>query len=663
METVNQVRLASLPAHEFLHCMAVARECDRREGLLLRQNKGWFQVSGAGHEATAAAGYALTVADYIFPYYRDRALALVRGVTVRELALAYFAKAESSSGGRQMPGHYSDSSRNIFSAATPTASQCLPAAGAAWGFKLDGSGRVALVTVGDAATRQGEFYEALALAIQEKLPIVFVIEDNRYGISTPTHSMFPYRLNILSPERMRRVNGRDPFEVFAAADAAVLQAREGEGPTVLWCDIDRLASHTSSDDQRLYRNSEELEMETARDPISVFSERLIGSGLLNRKDWKRQLEAISLEVDQEYRRAIEDLDPLPHEVTKHVFCDTPASIDPLPFQISSPASIVSAVNETLDYAFTHLPQCLMYGEDIADPKGGVFGLSKGLSTKHPSQVFNAPLAEATIIGAGIGLAAIGRKPIMEVQFIDFMAPAFNQLSNQATTLRWRSAGDWNCGMVIMAPYGAYLPGGSLWHSESNEGLWAHVHGLQIAIPSTPEDAAGMLWTAIQSKDPTLFLLPKHIFRIRKPIGQALGAVPFGVAAIRRQGDDVTIVSWGNGIELAEQAADRFAAANPPVSIEIVDIRTVCPCDYGSVACSVAKTGRLVVVQEDARTTGFGQSIISEIVGKTESFYTLLSPPQLVARTDTPIPFNPILEYAALPSLDDVCAAIELTLRE
>jgi 2-oxoisovalerate dehydrogenase E1 component len=664
METVNQAFNRGLPAHEFLHIMAAARECDRREGLLLRQNKGWFQVSGAGHEALGAICCAMQPEDFLFPYYRDRAMALARGVSIRELALAYFAKAASSSGGRQMPGHYSDRRRGIFSSATPTASQCLPAAGAAWGFKLDGSGRVSVVTVGDASTRQGEFYEAISLAIQEELPIVFVIEDNHYGISTPTYAMFPYRLQVLSSERVTKINGRDPFEVYEHAEIALERARSGAGPTILWCDLDRLASHTSSDDQRLYKQPDELALEQSRDPIRIFADRLIGARVISRQDWEREQESIALEVDHEYQRASHSEDPQPQDVTKHLFAESTApSIPTLPFSLSNPASIVSAVNETLAYFVSHHSECVVYGEDIADPKGGVFGLTKGLSTSHPTQVFNAPLAEATIIGAGVGLSAAGRKPIVEMQFIDFITPAFNQLTNQAANLRWRTAGDWNCSMVILAPYGAYLPGGSLWHSESNEGIWAHVHGLRVVIPSTPEDAAGLLWSAYHSEDPVLFLLPKHIFRVKHSVASSLVPVPFGVAAIRRTGTDVTVVSWGNGMELAEQAATSLASAPDPVSVEIIDLRTICPCDYETIASSVAKTGRLVVIQEDARTTGFGQSIITEIVSKPDWFYTLVSPPQLAARTDTPIPYNPLLEYAALPSLADVCNAIRTTMEQ
>src|SRR5579871_2557907 len=282
MELTQVEAQKALPALELLHLMARAREGDRREGILLRQSKGWFQVSGMGHEALAALMYALRPDDYLFPYYRDRAMALARGITNYEMALAYLAKRESSSGGRQMPGHYSDRKRNIFSVATPTASQCLPATGAAWAFKMEGSDQVVVTCVGDAATRQGEFYEAIAFALQEKLPVIFLIEDNRYGISTPTEKFFPYRIGALGEECLRRVNARDPFEVFAVGTECVAKARRGEGPTVLWCDLDRLASHTSSDDQRVYRSAEDIAADQLRDPIEQLARRLFSEGVLTR---------------------------------------------------------------------------------------------------------------------------------------------------------------------------------------------------------------------------------------------------------------------------------------------------------------------------------------------------------------------------------------------
>lgn len=656
--TVAEPRTA-LSLRALLSLMALSREGDRREGILLRQGKGWFQVSGMGHEALAAIVYAMRPDDYLFPYYRDRALILARGVTNYELALAYLAKKDSSSGGRQMPGHYSDRERNIFSVATPTAAQCIPATGAAWGFKMEGSTQVVVTSVGDAAVRQGEFYEALAFALQEKLPVVFVIEDNRYGISTPTEKFFPYRLGALGEDSLVRVDARDPLEVYEKGEAAINKARRGDGPTVLWCELDRLCSHTSSDDQRVYRQADDISCDQMRDPLDNLARELIHQGVLTPEDWKTELEQIERVVRDEYDLAEHTPDPQPEAIMEHLFGE-PAPLLASPVTFGEPAAtMVSAVNQTLLKALEQDPRTIIFGEDIEDPKGGVFGLTKGLSNAYPSQVFNSPLAEATIVGAAVGLAATGWRPIFEIQFMDFIGPALNQLINQAASLRWRTCGEWSCPFTLIAPYGAYLPGGSLWHSESNEGMWAHIHGVNVVIPSTAEDAAGLLWTVIHGNDPTLFLLPKHIFRKRTPVRPECEPIPLGKAAIRRSGEDITVVSWGNCLELAEEAAERME--DEGVSVEILDLRCIVPCDYEAIAQSLGHTGRLVVVHEDARTTGFGQSIISEIVSKPDWFNLLLSPPQLVARQDVHIPYHPTLEYAALPDLNDVLSAMRLVM--
>ena len=650
---------ALLPALPLLRLIALAREGDRREGILMRQGKGWFQVSGTGHETLAALIMALRPDDYFFPYYRDRAMALAKGMTNYELALAYFARKESSSGGRQMPGHYSDRARKIFSVATPTASQCLPATGAAWAALLKGTDQVVLTTVGDAATRQGEFYEAVAFAVQEKLPVLFVIEDNRYGISTPTDQMMPYRLGVLGEEPLVRVDARDAFALYKAGQTAVAKARRGDGPTVLWCEMDRLCSHTSSDDHRLYRGSEEIALDRQRDPLETLAQQLFETGEIQPAEWQQELAALVEQVDADYRRAEAAAAPDPTQILEHLYAK-PTPVCPLALSISETTPRVTAINRTLQLALTEDPQTLLFGEDIEDPKGGVFGLTKGLSTHFPNRVFNAPLAEATILGAAIGLAGAGWRPIIEMQFIDFLPPAMNQLMSQASSLRWRTCGDWQCPLVILAPYGAYLPGGSIWHSASNEGIWAHIPGVRTVIPSTPEDAAGLLWTAIHADDPTLILLPKHIFRKRQTVSEAFAPVPFGLAKTVRTGGDVTLVSWGNCMELALKAADIMHEEG--AEVEVIDLRSIVPCDYPMVAASLARTGRLVVVHEDSRTTGFGQALITEMVSHETSFNSLLALPQLVARADVHVPFHPDLEYAVLPDLQGILDAIRLTLK-
>ncbi len=639
---------------DLLKLMLICREGDRREGILLRQSKGWFQISAKGHEALAAMAYTLREDDYIFPYYRDRPLMLGRGFSNYELALAYFAKRGSSSGGRQMPGHYSCRERNVFSVSTPTGASLLPACGAAWAMKLEGKDTVTVATIGDATSRQGEFYEAFAFAIQEKLPIVFGVEDNKYGISTPTAEMMPFRLGVFNKENIQAVNGRDPHEVFSVTQQAVEKARAGEGPSILWFDLDRLASHTSSDDHRIYRPKEDIDAMESRDPIALFAESLIQTGELNADDYTKLQDEVNALVDEDYLRAEKDEDPRVSELFSFTLGNDESPSAP-PIEPSERMTMVQAVNETFMKALESDPHVIFFGEDIEDPKGGVFGLTKGCSEKFPMQVFNSPLAEATIVGIGVGMAAYGWKPVFEVQFIDFIAPAWNQLTTNVSTLHWRSFGDWGCPLVLYSPYGAYLPGGSIWHSQANESTLAHASGMQVAIPSTPEDAAALFWTAIHSKEPAYILLPKHIFRKPMPVQNVI-PVPFGKARTVKEGTDVTIVTWGNCLEIAEEAAAKSSA-----SVEIVDLRSIVPCDYESITASVEKTGRLIVIHEDNHTGGFGQTILAEMTRVPDRWNLFLAPPQLVCRADVAIGYNPIYEYAALPSVDQVLSAIDLVM--
>jgi 2-oxoisovalerate dehydrogenase E1 component len=321
-------------------------------------------------------------------------------------------------------------------------------------------------------------------------------------------------------------------------------------------------------------------------------------------------------------------------------------------------TMVESINQTFRKALELDHRTMFFGEDIEDPKGGVFGITKGLSDDYPKQVFNSPLAEATIAGVAVGMAAYGMKPVFELQFIDFVAPAWNQIAANMSTLRWRSSGDWSCPLVMYAPYGAYLPGGSLWHSQAYEAGIAHLPGIKLAVPSTPEDASGLFWTAINSEDPTFVLVPKHIFRKRAEV-KNVEPVPFGKLRVVREGSDVTIVAWGNTVEVADAAAEMLVGE---ASVEVLDLRSLVPCDYEGIANSVGKTGRLVVVHEDTKTCGFGQSIIAEMTSVPERFNLFFAPPQLVARPDVHIGYNPIYEYAALPSVEQVVEAVRVTMR-
>lgn len=650
MSAPTEVR--TLNKLELLRLMALSREGDRREGILLRQSKGWFQVSGMGHEALAVLNESLRPDDWLFPYYRSRALMLARGLTNYELALAYFAKRESSSGGRQMPGHYSDRERNVFSVCTPTGGSLLPACGTAWAMKLEGKDSLVLASVGDAASRQGEFYEAWAFAVQENLPYILMIEDNKYGISTPTAHFMALNIgSIISEERMVKVDGRCPDDINIKFSEAATKARTGGGPTLMWVDLDRLSSHTSSDDHRVYRPIDEINAMQDRDPIKLLKDELVRAGELTEEQFVQMCEELAAQVDADYLKAEQQPEPNANEVFAHNWGnDVPAERPPLE---AGPMTMVDAIGKTFVRGLESDSKFIFFGEDIEDPKGGVFGITKGLSEKFPKNVFNAPLAEATIMGVAVGMSAYGLKPVFELQFVDFFPPGWNQIISNISTLRWRTFGNWKCPMLVYAPYGAYLPGGSLWHSQANEAYLAHTPGLKIAIPSTPEDAAGLFWTGMHSDDPTFILVPKHIFRKRVDV-KSVEPVPFGKSRMVREGSDVTIVTWGNTLELAEEAANRLASE---CSIEVIDLRSLVPCDYPAIVQSLEKTGRLIVIQEDTRTASFGQAIISEITGKPEWFGLLFSSPQLVSRGDVHIGYNPIYEYAALPDIDDVLAAI------
>jgi 2-oxoisovalerate dehydrogenase E1 component len=644
---------------ELLQLLFLIRAGDLREERLLRQGRGWIHIPGQGHEALAALAGSLQPQDLLFLYYRDRALFQARGVTPLEMAREFLGAASGSTAGRAMPVHGSYRRLGIFPPATPTGSQCLPAVGAAWGQKRRGADGVVLCTIGDASTRQGEFYEAVTQAVQDALPIVFVVEDNGYGISTPTARQLPFRLGIFAERLYRHVDGRSVEVVAAAGAEAIAAARAGEGPSILWVEVDRLTSHTNSDDHRAYRSAAELAAMKKRDPVERYARLAVELGVLTADAVEAMRTRAAAEVEAAFGEAELEPPPTVTSVGRHLTgaADRAGYLPPFRFHDES-VTMAGALGQTLREALERMPETLIFGEDVEDPKGGVFGFTRGLSKQFPHRVVNSPLAEATIVGTAVGLAATGFRPIFELQFIDFAAPAFNQLITQLATLRWRSNGDWTCPAIFYAPYGAYLPAGSTWHSQSNEGLWTHLPGLRVAVPSTPEDLTGLLWTALKESDPTLLLIPKHLMRVRHP-----GVMPiargFGRARVVQHGDDVTIVTWGNCLEIVREAS---AVREARCSIEIIDLVSLVPCDWAAIEASVAKTGRLVVVSEDTRTGNFGQTIIAEMMGSQARFNSFLSPPLLVARADGHIPFNPVLEYAVLPDVARVQAAITEVMR-
>src|SRR5437660_2098152 len=636
-----------------LTMMLESRHADLREQNLIRQGKGHFHVSGMGHEALAAVSIQMEPDDYIVSYYRDRGLVLGRGMTTRQLGLEYFAKRNTGSGGRQMPSHYSNAELHIWSVPTPTGSQLLPACGIAWGIQLDGKKNLVVTTIGDAATRQGDFFEALCFAKEKKLPVLFLVEDNGYGISMPTRKNNPLALNVLEADNWRRIEGQDVQQVYDATAEAFEKIRAGGGPFFFWIRMERLSSHTSTDDQKLYRSAEELQALEKSDPLNCWKDQLIEEGAITAEEFAKLDNDVKERIRREYAEAEKAEDPSPNELLANVSKSAPK----LNNEILPPGKyrIGDTVNKTLRAGLEDDSRRILFGEDIEDPKGGVFRLTQKLSTEFSKQVFNSPLAESTILGVACGLAAYGKRPVFELQFIDFIYPGFNQLVTNISNLRWRSFGNWKCPAVIYAPYGAYLPGGSLWHSQANESVLAHYPGLTVVIPSTPEDAAGLLWTAMQSEDPVLFLIPKHMFWAERESKEPVRPVPFGQARKFRDGSDVTLVAWGNTVE---KSLEALAKIDNEVSVELFDLRSIAPWDKDAIAASVHKTGRLVVVQEDSENCSVGQMIISHITAQPDLWSEMVSPPILGSKTNVMIGYNPIYEYAALPDVDRIVAALK-----
>ncbi len=628
-----------------------SRHGDLREQSLNRQGKGHFHVSGMGHEALAAISIQMQSDDYIVPYYRDRALVLGRGVSSRQLAIDYFAKAKGESHGRQMPSHYSCRDKNIWSVPTPTGSQLLPACGMAWGIKLDGKNGAVVTTVGDAATRQGDFYEAICFAKERKLPVLFVVEDNAYGISSPTRKINPRALDVVQPKDWREIDGANVSEVFDASANAFAHIRAGKGPVFLWVMMERLSSHTSSDDHKLYRTADELAACAKCDPLQVWKEKLIEEKIISEAEYEKLNDQIKERIRREFSDAEKESEPSAGELFLEVTGEVPKlDEEVLP---SGKYRIGDTVNKTLRLGLERDKGRIVFGEDIEDPKGGVFRLTQKLSSEFPDQVFNSPLAESTILGVGCGLASYGKRPVFELQFVDFIGPGWNQLVTNINCLRWRSFGQWKCPLVLYAPYGAYLPGGSLWHSQANEASLAHYPGISVVIPSTPEDAAGLLWTAMHCEDPVIFLIPKHMFWAEKESEGAVRAVPLGKARIRKSGTGVTLVAWGNTVE---KALEAIAEIGGDASVELIDLRSIVPWDRNLIEESVRKTGRVIVVQEDTENCSAGQMIITHL--SSVLWNEMVSPPILVSKGNVMIGYNPIYEYAALPDAKRIVAAIQ-----
>ncbi len=668
--------------------MQTARRLDDREIVLKRQNRIFFQISGAGHEAVeVAAGMCLRPGhDWIFPYYRDRALCLTLGVTPYEMLLESVGAADDpASGGRQMPSHWSDPRYNIVSSSSCTGTQFLHAVGCADANRYREPERdaVTLVAGGDGATSEGEFWESLNAACLNRLPVLYLIEDNGYAISVPVESQTA-GANISAlvsgfPSLFRQeVDGCDFLASYEALRAAVAWCRAGRGPALVHAHVIRPYSHSLSDDERLYKTPAERQAEQARDPLARFPRLLLEEGVLDANALRR----IELEVDREVHEASQQAlraEPAPRDsAPHHLYSD---KIDPAGEEFSTPArfhgepkTMVDLLNATLQEEMRRDPRVVVFGEDVADcsreanlaqvkGKGGVFKVTHGLQTEFGARrAFNTPLAEAAIVGRAIGMAVRGLKPVAEIQFFDYIWPAMMQIRDEMATMRWRSNGAFSCPFVLRVPIGGYLNGGAIYHSQCGEVAFTHLPGLRVVMPSNALDACGLLRTAIRCDDPVMFLEHKRLYREpynRSPHPGADFTIPFGRARIVKPGRNLSVITYGALVQKAQQAALLVERKNPEISVEVMDLRSLAPFDWSAIRASVEKTSRVVIAHEDCLSFGYAAEIAARIAD--ELFDRLDAPVRRVAALDTWVAYQPQVENAILPQVEDLVAEMERVL--
>ena len=674
--------------------MLLSRRIDDKEIQLKNQSLIFFQISGAGHEAvlTAAGMHLRAGYDWFYPYYRDRALCLQLGMTPLEMLLAGVgAKDDPNSGGRQMPSHWGHKALNIPSQGSPTGTQCLQAVGAGEAGMLyerltaiDGredrfhADEVTYVSIGEGATSEGEFWEALNTACTRNVPVLFVIEDNGYAISVPVEVQTAggdvSKLVESFPNlQVFRCDGTDFVDSYRTLGEAVARVRRERKPAFVHAKVIRPYSHSLSDDERLYKTPDERKAEALRDPLTKMRAFLQAEGLATDADFEDVAASVEREIAEATDAALKAAKPAVDTAGAFVFSP---DVDPTSAQFETPAraegkpdTMVAAINRTLKDEMATNPRLVVFGEDVADAskaaalahvpgKGGVFKVTHSLQKAHGAdRVFNSPLAEANIVGRAVGMATRGLKPVVEIQFFDYIWPAMMQLKDEMSMLRYRSGNNWSCPMVVRVPIGGYLRGGAPYHSQSGVSIFAHCPGIRIVFPSNAVDAAGLLRTAIRCDDPVLYLEHKHLYRQTYNKGAYPGAefmIPFGKGSLRRDGTDMVVLTWGALVQRSLLAAQQ--AEKDGISVAVFDLRTIMPYDWDGISALVRKTNRVIIAHEDTLTCGFGAEIAARIAD--ELFEHLDAPVKRVAAMDCPVAYCPELEEVILPQSADVLAAIK-----
>ena len=639
--------------------MYQSRRLDEKQLILLKQGKGFFHIGASGHEAVqvAASKCMDTNLDYSYPYYRNQAYCLGLGMTVKEMLLSFLAKEDDpNSGGRQMPQHFGHKELNIVSQSSPTGTQYLQATWAAFALQRDKNRGIVYVSSGEGTTSQGDFHEALNWASRVKAPVVFHVENNGYAISVPIEeqtaggSVYKISSGYENLHRLR-IDGTDYFESLLAFRLAAERARKGLGPTVIESMVVRLLPHSSSDDHRKYRSEQDIQKDIDNDPIEKFKKECIKEKIITKKEFSDLEDKISSGIDKDTLWAEEQEDPINSDVNLFVE-EKNFNINPV-FK-SNDIVLVDAINHAMYEELEFNDKLIIYGQDVAGGKGGVFTATKGLTDKFgEDRVFNSPLAESSIIGTAVGMATLGYKPVVEIQFGDYIWTSMMQIRNELATMNYRSNGNWQCPAVVRVPVGGYIHG-SLCHSQSIDGYFTHLPGVMIAYPSNAEDAKGLLKASCRMNNPVLFFEHKGLYRQ----GYATCKEPdenycldFGVGKVVQEGSELTIVTWGALVQKSIDAARQVES-----SIEIIDLRTLYPLDLDIIINSLKKTSRVIVVHEDNLTGGFGGEIVSLI--NENAFDLLDAPVKRVASKDVPVAYSAKLEDQILVQTDWIVDMIQ-----